>query len=65
MLGFLLAFWATPAMSVGHLGFSLGMTAYILIALAHEERDLRAAHGAHYEQYAAGTPRLNPFARRR
>jgi protein-S-isoprenylcysteine O-methyltransferase Ste14 len=64
MLGFLVAFWATPAMSVGHLEFALGMTVYILIALVHEERDLRAAHGAHYDGYAARTPRLNPFARR-
>lgn len=64
MLGFLVAFWATPRMTVGHLEFAAAMTGYILIALAHEERDLRAAHGADYEGYAARTPRLNPFGRR-
>lgn len=64
MLGFLLAFWATPRMTVGHLVFAAGMTLYIFIALVHEERDLRAAHGALYDSYAARTPRLNPFARR-
>lgn len=64
MLGFLLAFWSTPRMSAGHLLFAAGMTAYVLIALVHEERDLRAAHGAQYDAYAARTPRLNPFARR-
>lgn len=64
MLGFLLAFWSTPRMSVGHLVFATGMTIYILIALEHEERDLRAAFGPLYDAYAARTPRLNPFARR-
>lgn len=64
MLGFLVAFWAAPAMSVGRLEFALGMTAYILIALVHEERDLRDAHGADYHSYAARTPRLVPFGRR-
>ncbi|WAS93196.1 methanethiol S-methyltransferase [Nannocystis punicea] len=64
MLGFLIAFWAAPTMSVGHLGFALAMTAYVLVALELEERDLRAQHGAHYHGYAAQIPRLNPFARR-
>jgi protein-S-isoprenylcysteine O-methyltransferase Ste14 len=63
MLGFLLAFWSTPRMSVGHLVFAAAMTVYILIALEHEERDLRAAFGPLYDSYAARTPRLNPFAR--
>jgi protein-S-isoprenylcysteine O-methyltransferase Ste14 len=65
MLGFLLAFWAAPTMSVGHLVFALAMTLYILVALELEERDLRAQHGAHYAGYSTRIPRLNPFARRR
>lgn len=64
MLGFLVAFWSTPRMSLGHLEFALAMTLYIHLALAHEERDLRAAFGPLYDSYAARTPRLNPFARR-
>lgn len=49
--GFLLAFWATPAMSAGHLLFAAGMTVYILIAIRYEERDLVAMFGSGYEQY--------------
>ncbi|MCY1056266.1 methanethiol S-methyltransferase [Nannocystis sp. SCPEA4] len=64
MLGFLIAFWAAPTMSVGHLGFALAMTLYVFVALELEERDLRAQHGAHYHGYEAQIPRLNPFARR-
>lgn len=64
MLGFLIAFWAAPRMSVGHLGFALAMTLYVAVALELEERDLRAQHGAHYHGYASRIPRLNPFARR-
>ncbi|WP_434421971.1 methanethiol S-methyltransferase [Nannocystis pusilla] len=64
MLGFLIAFWAAPTMSVGHLVFALAMTLYVLVALELEERDLRAQHGAHYDGYRAQIPRLNPFARR-
>lgn len=64
MLGFLIAFWAAPTMSVGHLVFALAMTLYVFVALEHEERDLRAQHGAHYHGYSTRIPRLNPFARR-
>jgi protein-S-isoprenylcysteine O-methyltransferase Ste14 len=65
MLGFLVAFWAAPAMSVGRLLLAAAMTAYVLVALEYEERDLRRRHGAEYRGYADHIPRLNPFARRR
>ncbi len=64
MLGFLLAFWATPVMSVGHLVFALGMTGYILGALVHEEQDLAVEFGDKYRSYQQRTSMLFPFGRR-
>jgi protein-S-isoprenylcysteine O-methyltransferase Ste14 len=64
MLGFIVAFWATPRMTVGHLVFAIATTAYILIALQLEEHDLAASHGEDYEQYRRETPMLLPIPRR-
>ena len=58
--GFTLAFWATPKMTAGHLLFALGMTAYILIAIRYEERDLRTLFGPAYDEYRAGVGMLAP-----
>lgn len=56
-----LAFWATPTMTVGHLVFAAGMTAYMLVAVVFEERDLIAHFGRHYEEYRRRVPMFVPW----
>ena len=65
MLGFILAFWATPVMTTGHLLFAVATTAYILIGIQLEERDLVNAHSGDYEQYRAEVPMLIPIPKRK
>ena len=60
MLGFLIAFWSGPTMSMGHLLFAAVTTAYILVALQLEERDLMKEHGASYASYRDRVPMLIP-----
>jgi protein-S-isoprenylcysteine O-methyltransferase Ste14 len=62
-LGVLIAFWAAPQMTVGRLVFALGMSAYILIGLYFEERDLVRRFGDSYRAYQRGTPKLLPIPR--
>ncbi len=63
--GFFLAFWATPLMSYGHLLLALGMSAYMLIAIRYEERDLVGHYGEDYVRYRKGVGMLIPrFTRR-
>jgi protein-S-isoprenylcysteine O-methyltransferase Ste14 len=64
MLGFLIAFWAAPTMTAGHLLFSIGMTGYILIATQLEERDLVATLGNQYRDYRRAVPMLLPVPHR-
>ncbi len=59
-VGWLLTFWAAPTMTAAHLVFAIATSAYILIAIQLEERDLADIHGSAYEAYRRQVPMLVP-----
>ena len=63
LAGMVLAFWATPHMGGAHLLFALASTAYVVVGMRFEERDLRRSFGAAYDDYAARVPALLPVPR--
>ncbi|HKG59408.1 MAG TPA: isoprenylcysteine carboxylmethyltransferase family protein [Pyrinomonadaceae bacterium] len=64
-VGWLFAFWMTPVMTAAHLLFSIATTAYILLAIQFEERDLVREHGETYEKYRRSVPMLIPSLSKR
>lgn len=60
-VGWAIFFWATPTMTVGHLLLAVGMTAYMLVAVVFEERDLIAYFGHRYEDYRRQVPMFMPW----
>ena len=64
-LGVLLAVWATPLMTGGHLLFSMVITGYILIGIQLEERDLIQQFGDQYRRYRQQVAMLVPLPGRR
>jgi protein-S-isoprenylcysteine O-methyltransferase Ste14 len=61
MTGAFIGIWFTPVLTAGHLLFALGMSAYILVGVYHEERDLLRAFGDRYRRYTGSTGRFLPL----
>lgn len=64
-MGFVIAFWSAPVMTVAHLLFAILTTGYILTAIRFEERDLMTVFGEKYRNYKKWVPMIIPFSKRR
>jgi protein-S-isoprenylcysteine O-methyltransferase Ste14 len=64
-VGWIVVFWATPTMTAAHAFFALVTTAYILVAIQLEERDLVSQYGKSYERYREQVPMLIPSMSKR
>ncbi|MGZ5471832.1 MAG: methanethiol S-methyltransferase [Nitrososphaeraceae archaeon] len=62
--GFIIAFWATPVMTISHLFFAFMTTSYILTAIQFEEKDLQSSFGEKYKSYKKDVPMIIPFSKR-
>src|SRR3954468_19522896 len=62
-LGFLIAFWSTPVMTIAHLLFAILTTGYILTAIQLEEKDLVDQYGEKYQDYRKQAPMIIPFSK--
>ncbi len=65
LLGWMIGFWSTPRMTTGHLVFAITTTAYILLAIHYEEKDLATVHGEPYRNYRERVSMIIPFLDRR
>jgi protein-S-isoprenylcysteine O-methyltransferase Ste14 len=61
----MIAFWATPEMSQGHLLFAAMTTAYMLVGIQFEERDHARAHGDSYREYQKEVSMILPIPKRK
>jgi protein-S-isoprenylcysteine O-methyltransferase Ste14 len=64
-LGFIIAFWSTPRMTLGHLFFAVMCSAYIVVAIQFEERDLLRFYGESYHKYREQVSMLFPLRLRK
>ncbi len=65
LLGWMIGFWSTPTMTAGHLVFAIATTAYMLIAIRYEEKDLASLHGEPYSSYRERVSMVIPWLARR